>query len=366
MSEFGLQNDRIDRCDCSETVATSDVSKLTQNDVVVAEWDQILASEGLPAEPVYNLGVPASLMQKTKGFINETIRKAGDKPSEQEVEEYLKQFRQRNPREARLLAGFALDGFIPVSNGLMPVDFEISRGENEAYEQAEISMDVNRILGALAGRDMEIIQLRFGLGGNKPATLDEIGQKIGVNRERVRQLESRALVKLETRGQRIGYPVDDSKVSRFRERSSYVRHSIIGAENWTAFYKKQLDKYGPTAYEDFFASKTDPDHVQDVYSCIFHMESLGFLKKMQLIQQEHIKYYGNTTPLYKVDQAQIEQAVNDAIGKHCDDQSQTMKMTLRLLEQMRSGLQEHMKGGHGYINQNPDTWLREFTESLLD
>lgn len=352
--------------DHQDMVAITRVTKPEQAEDLFAKWDQILSSEGLSAEPVDNLGAPVSLIQKTKGFINESIRQSGDKPSEQEVAEFLKKFRQRNPDEARPLAGFALDGFLPVSSGLMPVDIEISRGENEAYEQAEISIDVNRILGALAGRDMEIIQSRFGIGGNKPATLDEIGQKIGVQRERVRQIEAKTLAKLRFSGQRIGYPVDDDKASRFRERSSYVQDSILSAEHWITFYKERLDRYGSNVYDDFSFGRTNPDDIQDVYNCMFHIESLVFLKKMQLSQKEHIKYYGNTTPLYKVNESQIEQCVKDVTGERCADQADAMKMTLGLLDRMRNSFHEHTKGGLGYINQNPDVWLREFVESLLD
>lgn len=365
MNEHRSQTGHVDRSDCSETVATSDAPELTQEDALIAGWDQILALEGLPAEPVDNLGAPVSLIQKTKGFINESIRQIGDKPSEQEVEEFLKQFRQRNPREARLLAGFALDGFLPTSNGLMPVGTEISRGESEAYEQAEISIDVNRILGSLAGRDMEVIRLRFGIGDNKPATLDEIGQKIGVQRERVRQIEAKTLAKLRYNGQRIGYPVDDKKASRFRERSADVQDTLYSAEYWTTFYKERLDRYGPNVYDDFSSGRINPNDVQDVYNCMLHLESLGFLKKMQLNQQEHIKFYGNTTPLYKVNESQIEQCVKEVVGEHCSNEADAMKMTLGLLDQMRNGLHERTKGGHGYIHQNPDVWLREFAQSLL-
>lgn len=352
--------------DHQDMVAIRRVTKPEQVEDLFAKWDQILSSEGLSAEPVDHLGAPLNMVRATRNFISEYTNQNEAQPSEQEVAKFLKKFRQRNPDEARLLAGFALDGFLPASNGLMPVDTEISRGENEAYEQAEISIDLNRILGSLAGRDMEIIQSRFGIGGNKPATLDEIGQKIGVQRERVRQIEAKTLAKLRFSGQRIGYPVDEDKASRFRERSSYVQHSIIGAENWTAFYKERLDRYGPNVYDDFSSGITNPDHIQDVYNCMFHIESLAFLKKMQLTQKEHIKYYGNTTPLYKVDESQIEQCVKDVTGERCANQAEAMKMTLGLLDRMRNSFHERTKGGLGYINQNPDVWLREFAESLLD
>ena len=45
-------------------------------------------------------------------------------------------------------------------------------------------------------RDREVIVLRFGLGAGEPCTLDEIGRHLGVSRERVRQMEARAMALL--------------------------------------------------------------------------------------------------------------------------------------------------------------------------
>ena len=51
-------------------------------------------------------------------------------------------------------------------------------------------------LNALSDREAEIIRLRFGLDGNEPQTLEEVGKKFGITRERVRQIEGVALKKL--------------------------------------------------------------------------------------------------------------------------------------------------------------------------
>ena len=44
--------------------------------------------------------------------------------------------------------------------------------------------------------------MRFGLNGERPLTLEEVGQRIGLTRERVRQIESKATFKLKRSGQR--------------------------------------------------------------------------------------------------------------------------------------------------------------------
>jgi RNA polymerase primary sigma factor len=55
---------------------------------------------------------------------------------------------------------------------------------------------VGRALQRLTPREREILQLRFGIGNGDAETLDAIGQKFGLTRERIRQLEMKALAKL--------------------------------------------------------------------------------------------------------------------------------------------------------------------------
>ncbi|MEI6688616.1 MAG: sigma-70 family RNA polymerase sigma factor [Thermoleophilia bacterium] len=58
--------------------------------------------------------------------------------------------------------------------------------------------DVERALNSLTPRDREVIELRFGLNGSKPRTLEEVGQHFGVTRERIRQIENNTLKRLES------------------------------------------------------------------------------------------------------------------------------------------------------------------------
>ena len=56
--------------------------------------------------------------------------------------------------------------------------------------------DLEGLLEELTGREAEVIRLRFGLEDDIPRTLAEIGESMGLSRERVRQIETRALLKL--------------------------------------------------------------------------------------------------------------------------------------------------------------------------
>ena len=52
------------------------------------------------------------------------------------------------------------------------------------------------ILGALSPRERQVLELRYGLDGRQPRTLDEVGRAFNVTRERIRQIEHQSLKKL--------------------------------------------------------------------------------------------------------------------------------------------------------------------------
>lgn len=66
----------------------------------------------------------------------------------------------------------------------------------EEVDREEVHKELDRMLQVLSPREREILEWRFGLRGTSPATLQEIGERIGLSRERVRQLEVRALKRL--------------------------------------------------------------------------------------------------------------------------------------------------------------------------
>ena len=55
---------------------------------------------------------------------------------------------------------------------------------------------IAEILTTLSEREQKIIRLRFGIGGGRPHTLEEVGNEFSVTRERIRQIEAKALSKL--------------------------------------------------------------------------------------------------------------------------------------------------------------------------
>jgi RNA polymerase primary sigma factor len=60
----------------------------------------------------------------------------------------------------------------------------------------DLSRHLERALSTLTSREAEILRLRFGLGEGSERTLEEVGRRFHVTRERIRQIEVRALQKL--------------------------------------------------------------------------------------------------------------------------------------------------------------------------
>ncbi len=80
----------------------------------------------------------------------------------------------------------------------------------EATTKTLLREDVRRMLAVLNPREQKVIAMRYGLENGRPRTLEEVGQELGVTRERIRQIEAKATDKLR----------QDENVAQLRE---YVR-----------------------------------------------------------------------------------------------------------------------------------------------
>ena len=72
----------------------------------------------------------------------------------------------------------------------------------EAMNQLVQKEEVSELLEALNERERQVIRLRYGLEDGKPHTLEEIGNELDVTRERVRQIEARAMEKLRNKAEK--------------------------------------------------------------------------------------------------------------------------------------------------------------------
>lgn len=74
-------------------------------------------------------------------------------------------------------------------------DEDRDRPEDTAANQI-LKEQLSEIIATLTDREQKIIRLRFGIGGERPHTLEEVGNEFDVTRERIRQIEAKALAKL--------------------------------------------------------------------------------------------------------------------------------------------------------------------------
>jgi RNA polymerase primary sigma factor len=80
-----------------------------------------------------------------------------------------------------------LGDLIEDKNAILPIDAAI---------QSNLRETTTRLLASLTPREERIVRMRFGIGMNSDHTLEEVGQQFSVTRERIRQIEAKALRKL--------------------------------------------------------------------------------------------------------------------------------------------------------------------------
>jgi RNA polymerase primary sigma factor len=78
----------------------------------------------------------------------------------------------------------------------MFVEDEITPSPSQLVYENMLRERVNEVLSTLSPREARILRLRFGLDNDRPYTLEEVGQKFGLTRERIRQIEGKALRRL--------------------------------------------------------------------------------------------------------------------------------------------------------------------------
>jgi RNA polymerase primary sigma factor len=70
--------------------------------------------------------------------------------------------------------------------------------DNELYHNESLRCEIERSLSTLTDRQRDVIKLYFGIGVANPMSLEDIGEKFSLTRERVRQIKDKAITKLRT------------------------------------------------------------------------------------------------------------------------------------------------------------------------
>jgi RNA polymerase primary sigma factor len=93
----------------------------------------------------------------------------------------------------------ALDAPLDGDEALTMIDVLADPRAEEAYDEVvreAATPELGALLGSLSEREREVVERRHGLGGRDEESLADIGRRLGVSRERARQIEARALAKM--------------------------------------------------------------------------------------------------------------------------------------------------------------------------
>ncbi len=148
--------------------------------------------------------IPVHMVEKLNKVIHverQLIQQLGREPTPDEIATEL----ECTTREVRDILRMAqqpvsLEKPVGEEEDSSLADFVEDASAESPFEIASESLrkeNVNRVLAALPAREREVIEMRFGLTGARPRTLEEVGRAFNITRERVRQIENRTLKKLQ-------------------------------------------------------------------------------------------------------------------------------------------------------------------------
>ncbi len=155
------------------------------------------------AEKGKTIRLPVHILNSLRQYFSARkylIQKLGRNPTSLEIADYM----GISPDKIRTLINLSteatsLDVVVDNDSQTSLLNLIKSEGYIEPYEGVvinELRDRVNNLLCSLTKREMEIIRLRYGLSEEGPLTLDRIGNRFGITRERVRQIQNRAIDKL--------------------------------------------------------------------------------------------------------------------------------------------------------------------------
>src|SRR6188472_2263624 len=147
------------------------------------------------ADKARTIRIPVHMVEKLNKVVHierQLVQSLGREPTPEEIASEL----ECTPREVRDILRMSQQ----------PISLEKPIGEEDESELGDFEIasenlrkeNVHRALAALPQREREVIEMRFGLTGGRPRTLEEVGRAFNVTRERIRQIENHTLKKLES------------------------------------------------------------------------------------------------------------------------------------------------------------------------
>jgi RNA polymerase primary sigma factor len=157
------------------------------------------------ADKARTIRIPVHMVEKLNKVVHierQLVQRLGREPRPEEIADEL-EMTTEEVREILRMAQLPISLEKPIGE-----EEESSLGDFVPDEQAESPFDtaslslrrgdIENALASLPPRERNVIEMRYGLNGDPPRTLEEVGRAFGVTRERIRQIENNTLKKLES------------------------------------------------------------------------------------------------------------------------------------------------------------------------
>jgi RNA polymerase primary sigma factor len=157
------------------------------------------------ADKARTIRIPVHMVEKLNKVVHierQLVQRLGREPQPDEIAEEL-EMSTEEVREILRMAQhpISLEKPIGEEEDSELGDFVEDEQAESPFDSASLTLrrtDIEQALSSLPERERRVIELRFGLDGSQPRTLEEVGKAFGVTRERIRQIENNTLKKLET------------------------------------------------------------------------------------------------------------------------------------------------------------------------
>jgi RNA polymerase primary sigma factor len=156
------------------------------------------------ADKARTIRIPVHMVEKLNKVVHierQLVQRLGREPNPEEIADEL-EMTTEEVREILRMAQLPVSLEKPIGEEEESSlgDFVQDEQAESPYDTAQLSLrreDIENALSSLPERERKVIELRFGLDGSQPCTLEEVGREFGVTRERIRQIENNTLKKLE-------------------------------------------------------------------------------------------------------------------------------------------------------------------------
>ena len=157
------------------------------------------------ADKARTIRIPVHMVEKLNKVVHierQLVQRLGREPKPEEIAEEL-EMTTEEVREILRMSQLPISLEKPIGEEEESElgDFVEDDTAESPFDTASLILrreDVQRALDSLPDRERRVIELRFGLLGHQPFTLEEVGRAFGVTRERIRQIENNTLKRLET------------------------------------------------------------------------------------------------------------------------------------------------------------------------